>query len=245
MRLQDIHFQDQKVSAIKICKNEQGNYFRRKMLYCGKIFSQKEIVKHLAKHLSASEREKPSEKEKGYHLSIKAGEMFLQVLVKGSSKFQVLDTFLRHIWLECCGHLSDFNHKNIDISMSDKFFRVLSPKMKFDYIYDYGSTTSFSLKVEGVYQIDQKGDIALLSRNEPLKILCSLCKKNSATSICTVHAYQTDEFFFCEKCAVKHGKKCDDFSDYAEMPVVNSPRTGICDYTGGSIDVERDGVYKS
>jgi hypothetical protein len=216
-----------------------------KCFYCDEKFSQKGIAKHLARHLSATEKEKLSEKERGYHLSIEAGNMFLQVLIKGSSRFQVLDAFLRDIWVECCEHLSDFHHKNIEIGMSDKFFRVLSPKMKFDYIYDYGSTTSFPLKVEGVYQIDQKEDIVLLSRNEPLKILCSLCKKNSATSICTVHAYQTDECFFCEKCAAKHGKKCGDFSDYAEMPVVNSPRMGICGYTGGRVDVERDGVYKA
>ena len=31
---------------------------------------------------------------------------------------------------------------------------------------------------------------------------------------------------------------------YSCMPVVNSPRMGECGYTGGSIDLERDGVYK-
>jgi hypothetical protein len=27
------------------------------------------------------------------------------------------------------------------------------------------------------------------------------------------------------------------------MPVVNSPRMGVCAYMGGSIDKQRDGVY--
>jgi hypothetical protein len=50
--------------------------------------------------------------------------------------------------------------------------------------------------------------------------------------------------FFCEKCAAKHEDTCSDFQDYANMPVVNSPRMGVCGYEGGSIDKERDGVYK-
>jgi len=34
------------------------------------------------------------------------------------------------------------------------------------------------------------------------------------------------------------------YADYAAMPVVNSPRMGVCAYEGGTIDRERDGVYK-
>ena len=38
--------------------------------------------------------------------------------------------------------------------------------------------------------------------------------------------------------------ECSDFDDYASMPVVNSPRMGVCGYEGGSIDLERD-TYKA
>jgi hypothetical protein len=48
---------------------------------------------------------------------------------------------------------------------------------------------------------------------------------------------------FCNECAKKHAKKCDDFAEYAAMPVVNSPRMGVCGYEGGRIDTERDGVF--
>ena len=47
-----------------------------------------------------------------------------------------------------------------------------------------------------------------------------------------------------EKYSAKHSEICDDFEDYAEMPVVNSPRMGECGYSGGEIDTERDGPYK-
>ena len=59
-----------------------------KCLYCDEKFSQKGIAKHLARHLSAIEKEKPSEKERGYHLSIEAGNMFLQALVKEARGFR-------------------------------------------------------------------------------------------------------------------------------------------------------------
>jgi hypothetical protein len=52
-----------------------------------------------------------------------------------------------------------------------------------------------------------------------------------------------DDAEFCDKCAKKHAKKCEDFDDYASMPVVNSPRMGVCTYEGGVIDIERDGVF--
>ena len=214
-----------------------------KCIYCGKLFQQKAVAAHLTKHLSELEKEIPSEKERGYHLSVKAGDLFLQVLVNGSATFKTLDTFLRKIWVDCCDHMSDFRHGDIKIRMSEKVFRVLSPKVKFDYIYDYGDTTSFTLSVVGVYQLDQKENVVLLSRNEPLKIMCRVCNERPATSVCIVHLYETDKSFFCNVCASKHEDDCEDFSDYANMPVVNSPRMAVCGYTGGSIDLERDGAY--
>jgi hypothetical protein len=60
--------------------------------------------------------------------------------------------------------------------------------------------------------------------------------------ICTVHNWGEDSLF-CDKCAKKHAKKCPDFEEYASMPVVNSPRMGVCAYTGGVVDEERDGVF--
>ena len=45
-------------------------------------------------------------------------------------------------------------------------------------------------------------------------------------------------------CSVKHAETCEDFDDYAKMPVVNSLRIGECGYLGGVIDMERDGPYR-
>lgn len=89
-----------------------------------------------------------------------------------------------------------------------------------------------------------KKDLVLLSRNEPLQFMCDICKEKPAVEICTTHMYTTDQYMFCSSCSKKHARKCDDFKDYSGMPVVNSPHMAVCGYTGGTIDVERDGVYK-
>ena len=115
--------------------------------------------------------------------------------------------------------------------------------MKITYDYDYGSTTRLFLKGLKHYQLNETKNVLLLSRNEPEKIMCSTCKKKPAICLCVTCNYESDAFF-CEKCAKKHEKECEDFADYSEMPVVNSPRMGVCGYEGGSIDLERDGVYK-
>jgi hypothetical protein len=212
-------------------------------LYCREVLHKSAITQHLGKHLELKALETPAEKERSYQLSIRAGEMFLEVLVRGSSTFKTLDTFLRKIWVDCCDHLSGFKSRNFQIRMSEKFFRVLEPKQKFEYIYDYGSSTVLDITVANVYPFDAGKDLILLSRNEPLPIMCSVCKKKSATCICVEHIYETEECYFCDSCAPAHEDVCEAFADYASMPVVNSPRMGVCGYDGGSIDKDRDGVY--
>lgn len=215
-----------------------------KCLYCEQTFSQKEIGKHLEKHLTEKEKTDAGNKKQTYcHVLVEANEMFLHLLVKGSSGMKVIDTFLRDIWLECCGHMSAFGHKDFKVSMTHKVQDVFTPRIKIYHDYDFGTTTRVFLKAMKHYQLDMKVNIVLLSRNEPLKFMCASCKKEPAVNLCSVCNW--DEYaFFCEKCSEKHAKKCEDFNDYAAMPVVNSPRMGECGYEGGSIDLERDGVYQ-
>ncbi|MFT4759890.1 MAG: hypothetical protein ACI9XO_002979 [Paraglaciecola sp.] len=223
-----------------------------KCVYCNKIYALVGISRHLATHLKALEKEKSSTK-KAYHLKMTAAEMFLHVLVDGAKPLNVLDGFLRAIWLECCGHMSSFEVKgkrydndwdagDIGEKKSSAMSKIFQKDMVLDYQYDFGSTTQFSIKVMGEYEIGVKGGIELLSRNEPLEIKCHTCNTKLASVICSVCFY--DEAMFCKSCAKKHAKACEDFADYAEMAVVNSPRMGVCGYDGGQIDLGRDGVFK-
>lgn len=131
---------------------------------------------------------------------------------------------------------------NGEIPKGRKVKAVLARNMKIDYEYDFGSTTALQLTVVEEYPVKADQGIVLLSRNEPSEILCETCDKEPATQICTV-CMGYEKSAFCKKCAKQHAKTCSDFSDYAAMPVVNSPRMGVCGYEGGAIDTKRDGAF--
>ena len=213
-------------------------------LYCNKLFSQQEIGKHLATHLAGMEKAADEKSAVNYcHIEVEAAEMFLHLLVKGDAKMKVIDNYLKDIWLDCCGHLSAFGHKNFKVSMSHLVEDVMEPRIKIFHDYDFGSTTRVFLKGLKKYRLNEKEKVILLSRNEPLKILCTLCTKEPAAYLCT-ECFDGDCYsFFCEKCAALHEEECAAFTDYSQMRVVNSPRMGVCGYEGGHIDIERDGIY--
>jgi hypothetical protein len=226
-----------------------------KCVYCNQMFAKAGITKHLDKHLQDLEREQKTT-ETAFHVKIQVDEMFLHLLVSSGAQLVDLDEFLRAIWLECCGHMSSFKQKGkryeIDYDDEDADFgepmgeliaNIFKEDMVLQYDYDFGSTTALEIKVLKSYYVSVKEPITLLSRNEPLPIMCGICKTQAAVKICSVHMYE-EYAFYCKDCQKKHAKVCPDFKDYAAMPVVNSPRMGVCAYEGGSIDKKRDGVFK-
>lgn len=128
-----------------------------------------------------------------------------------------------------------------EVPKSRKAKDALHKGLKLEYQYDFGSTTELQITVAAEYPVQADEKIVLLSRNEPLEILCDLCSVKPAVTICSVCVY--GESVFCKDCAKKHGKVCPDFNDYAAMLVVNSPRMGVCAYEGGDIDKKRDGIF--
>lgn len=129
-----------------------------------------------------------------------------------------------------------------EIPMRRKAKDALWEGLKLEYEYDFGSSTRLTVTVVSELKCSAAKPVVLLSRNEPLEILCDTCGREPAVEICIVENWDEDGLF-CSKCAKEHAKECSDFADYAAMPVVNSPRMGICGYRGGSIDKERDGVF--
>jgi hypothetical protein len=213
-----------------------------KCLFCDKTFAKAGINRHLATHLN----EKSKAEKSGNSFLVKvetnkrwgATPYFLSLWVDGDTTMKTIDKFLRDIWLECCGHLSKFHNAGMAKKAKDVFHKDLV----LEYEYDFGSSTDLMVTVVDEYHIKADKKIVLLSRNEPLEILCSICKKKPATVMCSV-CLGYDEDIFCDECAKIHEEKCEDFADYAEMPVVNSPRMGVCGYDGGTIDTKRDGAF--
>ena len=218
-----------------------------KCLFCDKTFAKAGINRHLATHLK--EKEKSGKRGKSFFVKVETNKRwgistpyFLSLWIDGGAKLEDLDYFLRGIWLECCGHLSAFSYEHEiedTIPMSRKMKDVLHKGLVLEYEYDFGDSTELSVTVIDEYAVKADENIVLLSRNEPLKIMCSTCGEVPATQVCTVCMCEGDAQF-CDECAEKHAEECEDFDEYAAMPVVNSPRMGACAYDGGTIDTERD-----
>jgi len=214
--------------------------------YCFQTFSKSAMTKHLK---SCKEREAEwkssleydaTQREKFFHLLVEGRylpEYWMHLLVTADISLKRLDTFLRDIWLECCGHLSAFTieDKTYSImpmrelkekSMKYKLNEVLSPGMKFYHEYDFGSTTYLTLKVISEIELNSKAKfIRICARNDPPERKCEGCGK-PATQVC-VDCILSGEGWVCDQCAPKH--KC---GEEMLLPVVNSPRVGMCSYTG-------------
>ncbi len=104
--------------------------------------------------------------------------------------------------------------------------RVLKVGQKFSHEYDFGSTTYLDLKVmaerEGIVS-DKDDPVKVLARNVPPTILCQECGQ-PATRVAMGGYYDVEDNAYCNKCSDGD----DDF-----LPIVNSPRVGVCGYTGG------------
>ena len=209
--------------------------------FCKKSLAKRAMSRHLETHFA---KMPPSAGKQAYHLRIETGPYFLHVLMNATSSLTVLDSFLRKIWLECCGHLSKFAQGSIwggEVGKSRKANAIFAKGVKLNYVYDFGTSTELKIQVIGEHALSAKG-VQLLTRNEPLEIFCDTCKKRAAANICTVH-WGEDDAYFCESCYKKHEATCEEAEDYW-MPIVNSPRMGECGYDGGTIDTKRDGVFK-
>jgi hypothetical protein len=216
---------------------------------CQGVFSKAAMTRHLTKCLAAQEapatapaRRRPK-KARLFHLLVQgkdSPEYWLHVEMPATATLRDLDDFLRDLWLECCGHLSAFRIEGTQFSvqtakeagqpwftpdwceernMDARVGKVFRPGLKFSHEYDFGSTTELELRVVGEREgtASKKEPVRLLARNEEPVIPCESCKKPAEW----VDPYGGG--WLCEEC-IEHTEEA--------LPVVNSPRTGVCGYTG-------------
>ena len=84
---------------------------------------------------------------------------------------------------------------------------------------------------------DEEGEplsIVVMARNEPPAFVCRICGK-PATQVSSTDDFDSlEEAALCESCAEK-----EENSDEL-LPLVNSPRVGVCAYTGEDDDWGED-----
>jgi hypothetical protein len=116
--------------------------------------------------------------------------------------------------------------------MRAKLATVFAPGVGCLYEYDFGSTTELRVRCVGEREGGFQGsDPAVLARNEPPDMRCSVCQE-PATVVCQECIYDEGRGWYCYPHARNHG--C---HDEMILPVVNSPRVGECAYAGdASID---------
>ena len=218
-----------------------------KCYYCNEELSERTVKRHVKGCKVRKEKIKEaiasSKKTKSqYVLSIVpqygSKEYCLYIAIDIDTTLKNLDSFLRNIWLECCGHLSSFiiDGVNYDSSVDEEFEfysecetmdfklrQVISVGDKFRYDYDFGSTTTLKLEVIDEYLTGEKhSEIEILARNEEIQNFCVNCNKKAE------YFDYAEEKFFCEDCV-----DVDEDSDMVDAPeYTNSPRDGVCGYEG-------------
>lgn len=210
---------------------------------CNDTFSHEAMTRHLKACREAHPGPLPGkERERTvrvFHLVIEGRHLphyWLHLEVPADATLIHLDSFLREIWLECCGHLSAFSigkdtfnvapegpgERGMNMALSD----VLRVGTVFYHEYDFGTTTELRLRVIGERQgIVRRKAVQVLARNNPPPTPCHGCGK-TATQVCGICIWE-DEGWLCDTCAASH--KC---GEDMLLPVVNSPRVGMCGYTG-------------
>ena len=233
-----------------------------KCMYCFESFSKNTIGKHLlscnarqgyfAELLQKADDKHTKDIKKYTNVNIFLIKIFspdqlkywLFVELSDNCLLSDLDSFLRDIWLECCGHLSSFTINNqtfesqIDEftkysnTMRIKLNKILQTGIYFEYIYDYGNSTELTIRVISFIPsiINKKEKLIKISaRNNEIQFKCIKCKIEKATKICAVCLYEVGKIqsSFCNNCIKQH-----DCKEEMALPITNSPSSGICGYTG-------------
>ncbi len=195
---------------------------------CGQKVPRAQIAPHLA--TCAPKYDRHPRGERLVHLQIEADgapEYWLYVEGRGTASLEQLDSLLRRVWLECCGHLSAFRRGKTELRKRSSLASLPDKGLAFQYDYDFGSTTSLLGRVSG-YREGSLGRnvLRVLARNAPLNLPCDSCGA-PATLVCP-SCFGTGPSLFCKSHAPRH--PCHEEGMW--MPTVNSPRMGVCGYTG-------------
>lgn len=209
-------------------------------VHCGKEMSKGGMSKHLgtckarkaAISKAAQDKDRPEEL---YHLRVQdayGGDFWLNLEMRGSKTLNDLDNYLRAIWLECCGHLSEFGLGRFTdtVAKTRKIEEVFDYTDSLTHIYDFGTSSETVVKFVDVREgVPLTGKpIVLMARNNQPVVDCMECGKPAT--------------YLCIECMIEEneaGTLCDDHAedhpheDYGEpVPIVNSPRVGMCGYDG-------------
>ena len=216
---------------------------RGRCVFCGREMTRGGLAKHLTSCVIRKEAMSKADQKTGndqtiYHLQIQDawdGDFWLHLEMRDSATLKTLDSYLRAIWLECCGHLSQFlfdSYGDHQVGKSRKAGSVFRPGVELLHIYDFGTSSETKIKVVGARQGKAltRHSIYLMARNEPPEVKCCKCDEPAAW-LCMDMECQDKETYAPLLLCKKHAKPHKD-NEHFLLPILNSPRTGMCGYEG-------------
>jgi hypothetical protein len=219
----------------------RGTQSRGQCAFCGYTATKSSMGRHLVacpqRHAQITRSEQTNRKpEPLYHLRMQDAynkAFWFDVEIRGSATLRDIDAYLRAIWLECCEHLSRFSiggWQRAEIAKSRRVDPIFQPDVELTHIYDFGTSSETRIKA-----IQQRTGVplnarpmVLMARNLMPEASCIECGQ-PATLFCI--ECLTDERALGTLC-VQHAST-HPHEDYGEpIALVNSPRLGMCGYTG-------------
>jgi len=173
---------------------------------------------------------------KVYYLGAEATgwpEFWLDLEVRGEAQLQDVDDYLRAIWLECCGHMSAFTlggWGTPQLAKEGSVGAVFRHRAKIMHVYDFGTESWTTVKRVSVRtgQPATHRPISLMVRNQLPPVVCIECGA-PAQWLCSECVVEEERMgFLCARHRQTHPH--DNYG--APLKVVNSPRLGLCGYTG-------------
>jgi hypothetical protein len=209
--------------------------------FCGRELTRSGLTKHLrscsqrAEAIAAS-NQSPRREQVIYHLHVQdawQGYYWLHLEMNGSATLEDLDHYLRMIWLECCGHLSRFSQggwRGEEISKNRRADKTFKLGVELTHIYDFGTSSETLIKVIDTRTGKPLTDhpLYLMARNNLPRVSCTECDEPTSW-LCLECIYELEQpGTLCDQHAKAHPHE-----NYGEpIPFVNSPRVGMCGYTG-------------
>lgn len=219
----------------------RGKQSKGTCAYCGQEITKNGVAKHLSSCpkrqtiIETAERRK-AKSEVLYHLRVQdawRSEFWLDLEIRRSGTLKDVDSYLRGIWLECCGHMSRFSvggWRGQQIPKSRKVEEVFKGGVKLTHVYDFGTSSETLIKAVGTREGSPTTSrpVALMARNLMPEAECIECRQ-PANWLCMECLIEEERWgTLCDEHAPMHPHK-----NYGEpIRLVNSPRLGMCGYEG-------------
>jgi len=210
-------------------------------IFCGQEIAKGSVSRHFSNCAKFQEAIIKSEGSKRksetlFHLRAQAegqAAFWLDLEMPASAKLKDLDHYLREIWLECCGHMSQFSYGGFggrEIGMASSIGQAFQSAETLTHIYDFGTESVTLIKPVGQREGKPitKHPVTLLVRNVAPIYECQECGK-PASWLCMECVIEDEaEGSLCDQHAENHPHE-----DYGEpIRLYNSPRMGLCGYEG-------------